>query len=91
MNAIGVCVVVILILVGLWFFGFIGFVVFLLLAIGFIAVSNLHKKYFSEPEQQQKTKNWQCSNCKRVNSPRAKVCTKCGYERRIEENSNNGA
>lgn len=26
--------------------------------------------------------NWQCSQCLRVNSPKAKFCTKCGVERK---------
>lgn len=28
-----------------------------------------------------KTENWDCPNCGRVNSPRAKICTRCGTER----------
>jgi uncharacterized paraquat-inducible protein A len=88
MNVVEVCVIVILTLVGFWFFGFIGLLVFLLIAIGFTVVSNLHRRYFSEPERQSKTTgNWQCLNCQRVNSPRVKICTKCGFERVIENDN----
>lgn len=82
MKAIEVIAIVILTLVGFWLVGPLGLLVLLLIALGYMTLGNLHRKYFSQPEEQPKRReNWQCSQCQRINSPRAKICTKCGFEK----------
>ena len=89
MKAIEVCAIVILTLIGVWFFGLFGLLLFLLIAVGYVALGNLYRKYFSEPERQPKRQeDWQCSHCQRINSPQAKICTKCGFERDNRDTQN---
>jgi len=79
MKAIEVVAIVILVVLGIWLFGII---LFPLIAFTLLVLWNLYRKYFAEPEQQpRKQPNWKCLHCGRINSPRAKICTKCGFER----------
>jgi len=82
-EAIGICVIVILTLFGIWLFGILGLFIFLLMSFGFIVLLKLYKKYFEEEKPKPRHQlNWQCSYCLRINSAKAKICTKCGKERR---------
>jgi len=84
-EAIEICVIVILTLFGIWLFGILGLFIFLLMTFGFIVLLKLYKKYFEEEKPKPKHQlNWQCSYCLRINSAKAKICTKCGKERLIK-------
>lgn len=79
-EAIAICVIVLLTLFGIWLLGILGFFLFLLMAFGLIVLLNLHKKYFKEEEIKTKYQsNWQCPDCLRINSAKAK------YARGVED------
>lgn len=82
MRVIEVVLIAILVFIGFFLLGILGIVLSLIVAVFLGALWNLYKKYFTEPEQPKpKLPNWQCSYCGRINSPRAKICIKCGFER----------
>ena len=76
--------IVILTYIGIAFFG-----ILVTILIGFALWVSWTFYIKQSAERRQKTKenigNWQCSNCGHVNSPQAKKCSKCGFEREQEK------
>jgi uncharacterized paraquat-inducible protein A len=69
---------------GILLFGFGAVLLILIAGFGLAVVYNLYEKYFAEPEHHQaqpKQEGWKCARCQRINSPRVKICTRCGFER----------
>lgn len=83
MKVIEVFAIVLLTYLGITF---LGFLLTAILGFTIAVIANAYEKYaMPERKKPKKNENWQCSNCGRINSPRAKICTKCGFEKPIQE------
>ena len=83
MKSEDVLVVLVLVFVfelAYWVSGIFGAFVVLIIGLILVVLSEfLEKRY--EKSHENKQENWKCPYCQRVNSSRAKICTRCGFDR----------
>ena len=89
LRPIEVIATVILVAIIIWLLGIVGTIIIFLAGLFLIALRNLYRMYFTEtvekPSEKGKEQNWKCPNCGRINSPRTKICTRCGFEKPIKK------
>jgi hypothetical protein len=65
-----------------WLSGIIGSLVVLIIGLILVVLPDFIEKHYKKQQE-----NWKCPICQRINSPKTKICTKCGFEGGYEAES----